>query len=97
MRQKIERLIIDALLEIGEEKKIKKLKNAGKKTFIYGNKGSLDSISLVLFLSIIEEKISDELNTNIILASEKAMSRINSPFRSVESLTDYILELMNEN
>jgi len=44
----------------------------------------------------LEERISDEFDKDITLADEKAMSQRNSPFRSVESLTNYISKLLEE-
>ena len=43
-----------------------------------------------------EQKIEEELDIRLTLADEKAMSQKNSPFRTVASLSDYILLLMKE-
>src|SRR5512146_854564 len=88
-------LVIEAVKELGEEKGKKNLLNATKDTKLYGLGGSLDSLSLVLLISDIEEKVSDKLEKNITLADEKAMSQKNSPFLSVESLSLYIHDLLN--
>ena len=88
-------LVIEAVKELGEEKQKKNLLNATKDTKLYGLGGSLDSLSLVLLISGIEEKVSDKFDKNITLADEKAMSQKNSPFLTVESLSLYIYNLLN--
>lgn len=64
-------------------------------TELYGKDGHLDSMGLVAFLIDIEELFLDE-EIQIALSDERAMSQKNSPFRSVETLTDYIEKLLNE-
>lgn len=63
---------------------------------VYGNDGKLDSLGLVNLIVSIEEKVEDELGIPIILADERAMSQKQSPFRTVGSLTDYIVMLLEE-
>lgn len=65
-------------------------------TQIFGDQGHLDSLGLVTLISIIESKISDEFNKEIVIASEKAMSQKSSPFKSVQSLADYVEEVLKE-
>lgn len=89
MQDKIEKIIIETLVELNEE-----LENPDSKTRLYGANGGLDSLSLVSFITDLEEKISDEFDKEIVLADEKAMSAKTSPFRSVESLTLYIKSLL---
>jgi D-alanine--poly(phosphoribitol) ligase subunit 2 len=57
---------------------------------------SLDSLGIVRFIILVEEKIEDETDLSITLANEKAMSRKNSPFKTLQALADYIQELMIE-
>ena len=64
-------------------------------TELYGTNGQLDSMGLVGFLVDIEESFQDE-GINISLSDERAMSQTNSPFRNVNSLTDYIATLVKE-
>ncbi len=62
---------------------------------IYGAGSNLDSLGLVSLLINVEEEISDKINKPLNLMSEKAMSRYKSPFNTVASLTEYIVNLMN--
>lgn len=65
-------------------------------TVLLGEGSVLSSIGLVNFLMVVEEQIEKMTGTSIVLASSKAMSRKNSPFRSLESLAAYVTELLDE-
>jgi acyl carrier protein len=45
--------------------------------------GGLDSMGLVRFIVLVEERIQDLTGVEITLASDKAMSRKSSPFKSL--------------
>ena len=94
MQDKIEKIIIETLVELNEELENESLENPSSKTKLYGANGGLDSLALVSFITDLEEKISDEFEKEIVLADEKAMSAKTSPFRNVESLTLYIKSLL---
>ncbi len=96
MKEKIEIIIIEALNEINEELENENLKNITKETKLYGGSGTLDSLALVSFVIDLEERISDEFQKDIVLADEKAMSQKTSPFRDVETLTNYVQKLLEE-
>jgi len=63
---------------------------------IFGPGGSLDSLGLVNFLCDLEYRLPQKFGRELVLASERAMSRSQSPFRDVDVLTEYILELLSE-
>jgi hypothetical protein len=63
---------------------------------IYGGGAPLDSLGLVNFLADLEYRLAEKFGREIVLASERAMSRSRSPFRDVASLTEYIVELLAE-
>ena len=96
MQQKIEEIIIIVLNELNEELENEQLNNITSETKIYGSNAALDSLALVSFITDLEERISEEFDQDIILADEKAMSQRTSPFRNIESLTNYILNLIEE-
>ncbi len=63
---------------------------------LYGPQSKLDSVDLVNLLLAIEEYIEDELDISFTITSEKALSLKNSPFRTVQTLCDYLqTELSN--
>jgi len=96
MQQKIEKIIIETLNEINEELENENLNNPTSETKLYGGSGALDSLALVSLITDLEERISDEFEKDIILADEKAMSQKTSPFRNIETLTNYIQKLLEE-
>lgn len=96
METKIEKIVIDTLVELNEELELEELENPTLKTKLYGGSSSLDSLALVSFIADLEEKIDEEFDKQIVLADEKAMSQRTSPFRNVESLVNYIQKLLDE-
>lgn len=68
----------------------------GENPAIFGAGGPLDSLGLVNFLADLEYRLAEEFGREIVLASERAMSRSQSPFRDSASLTDYVVELLAE-
>lgn len=64
-------------------------------TELYSENGYLDSMGLVAFLIDVEELFLDE-DIQISLSDDRAMSQSKSPFRSVETLIQYIVELLQE-
>ncbi|EAJ5698867.1 hypothetical protein CG939_07490 [Campylobacter lari] len=89
MRNGVEKIIFQALNNLSDE--IPELKTVNFKTQLI-----LDSLALVNLVSDLEELLSEEFNKEIILANEKMMSARNSPFKDVESLTDYIIKKLQE-
>jgi len=65
-------------------------------TVLFGDGALLDSIGLVNFIVTAEGLVQDVVGRTVTLASEKAFSRRQSPFRSIGSLADYIGELLAE-
>lgn len=96
MAKSVQTIIIESLQELNEELENQNLENIDSNTKIFGGNGALDSLSLVSFITDIEEHISNEYGKEIVLADEKAMSAKTSPFRNVESLTTYIESLLEE-
>jgi len=65
-------------------------------TVIFGPGGTLDSLGLVNFLADLEYRLAEAYGRELVLASERAMSRSRSPFRDVDTLAAYIVELLSE-
>ncbi|PAF43782.1 acyl carrier protein [Helicobacter sp. 11S03491-1] len=96
MKEKIQNLIYKSLQNLSDELENQALKTPHEQTKIYGEGGNLDSLALVSLISDLETLLDDELNISITLADEKAMSQRNSPFRDVQSLSEYILESVSQ-
>ena len=65
-------------------------------TTLFGQGAVLDSFELVRVILSIERGVDEEFGVEVTLADEKAMSQRSSPFRSVETLASYIVQLMEE-
>jgi acyl carrier protein len=65
-------------------------------TRLFGGDSIIDSLGLVHLIVLIEEKVNEEFDLTLIIADERAMSQRNSPFKSVDTFADYILELIKE-
>jgi acyl carrier protein len=66
----------------------------GDDTRLIGRKGVLDSMGLVTLVVDVEQRLEEEHDVVVIIADERAMSQKHSPFRSVGSLADYIVRLI---
>ena len=65
-------------------------------TRLYGPDSPVDSLGLVMIITAFEAKLNETFNVELVLANEKAMSMSRSPFRSLGSLADYAVELLDE-
>lgn len=70
--------------------------NFSEETRLIGQGAILDSMGLVSLIVDVEQTLDQEFGMTLILADERAMSQKRSPFRSVQSLTDYIYQLIEE-
>ena len=93
--EQIESIISDAIIELNEELDYDHLRAPSASTPIFDGEDSLDSLSLVSLIVDIEARVEDNFSTEVVLASEKAMSMKNSPYRSVASLTEFVLQEMS--
>ena len=87
-------LIYEAIDELNEtlDEPIEK----SDSTQLFGSKSKLDSMCLVSLIVTVERLIDEKYGKTITLASEKAFSRSSSPFRTVQTLSEYIVELLSE-
>ena len=96
-RQEVEKIIFNGLNllndELGPEKKI----IVNEKTPLFGVDSEVDSLSLVSLIVDIETCLNSDYNLSISLTDDRAMTRPESPFLRVETLRNYILELVSEN
>lgn len=81
-------LVIESVKEIGEEKEQKILVNPTESTRLLGD--TLNSIELVMLIAELEQRIADQLNVQLTLADDRAMSQKTSPFRTIKTLVEYI-------
>ena len=65
-------------------------------TELFGRDGILDSMGLVNLVVALEEVIQERYGVAITLADERAMSKSESPFRTISSLDEHIKGLLRE-
>lgn len=65
-------------------------------TYLFGENGLLDSISLVSLILDVELQVNESLETTIAIADGRAMSQKHSPFRTIGRLTDFIMSLLED-
>ena len=89
------KLILDSLKEgiddTTEESKKLNIADASSKTRLFGGDGLLDSLGVVILLTDLEDKLDEEFDVAVSLASDSTMSRTRSPFRTVKSLAEYMV------
>ena len=73
----------------GELRPDRQLIKAGE-TRLLGSQSVLDSMHLVSLIVAIEREVEDMFGVTLTLVDERALSMKESPFRSIQSLADYI-------
>ncbi len=95
-KQEITAIVINQIEQLNETfPDIQKI-IVDENTVLFGNGSSIDSLSLVSVIVDLEMLFSDEHGFDISLTDDRAMTREISPFDSVNSLADYIFEIINE-
>jgi acyl carrier protein len=94
-RAQILKLILNRLKMLGEELHKPALAQATEQTRLFGDKADLDSMGLVTLIADLEYDLQQHVGRLVSLVDEKAMSRLTSPFRRVDYLADYLVELLN--
>ena len=94
MEEKLKNLVISSLNELKDTNNLDFEIN--DETILLGENAVMDSFDFVSFVSTLEEKIADEFDKSITVVSEKAFSKKYSPFKTIDRIADYIIELLNE-
>lgn len=92
--KEIEALVLESVQLLAEDFGLVALKAPSSESKLYGEGGALDSMALVNLIADVEEAVDEEYGAAIALADEKAMSAKNSPYRSVASLAEAVIERM---
>ena len=79
-----------------EENQIEVDSEVSISTRLIGSNSIFDSMDLVTFIVEVENEVNAKMNANIELANDRAMSRRTSPFVNINTLSDYIKEILNE-
>lgn len=78
-------------MSLEDDKKLPKSPDAP----IFGQDGVADSLTLVNLVMAVENHLYDLIGAEVLLASENAMSRRKSPYRSASALAEYAVEVVN--
>lgn len=95
-KEKVDAILHEALRQTNELLPKEKRLKAADDTVLFGDGAALDSLGLVNLLVAVEQGIADTFNCEVTLATDKAVARKNSPFRTVATLRDYVMELLGE-
>ena len=90
------KVIYSALDLINSEKGSEGKLIKSEETTLFGHGANLDSFELVGLVLSVESKIAQELGVVVTLADEKAMSQRSSPFRTVATMANYIVQVIEE-
>lgn len=96
-KERAVRAIFSALDEVNVDKDPENHVPKYEQSILYGQGGRLDSLGLVGLILSVERRVAEEFGVALTLADEKAMSQRNSPFRTVETLANYITQLVEKN
>ncbi|HEY7568716.1 MAG TPA: hypothetical protein VH762_14160 [Gemmatimonadaceae bacterium] len=61
---------------------------------LVGDGAALTSMRLVSFIADLETTLATDHGLSVTLVSERALSRQKSPFRNIDALADFVLELI---
>jgi|TARA_B110000444_G_C18753143_1_gene553760 hypothetical protein len=94
MEKKIKIRLLKLLYEFIDENEINLEKDVvlDENVRLIGTSSVFDSMELVQFIVDVESLLDDEFDIEIELTSEKAMSRRNSPFISINTLSKFIVD-----
>lgn len=92
--------LVTAMIELLEEA----VKREGEYSTVQVNTNSslvggdavLSSMGLVSYVVDVEAMLADRHDIEVVLVNENALSRSHSPFRTIDTLADYVLELVAE-
>ncbi|MBT4731392.1 hypothetical protein HOB87_05435 [Candidatus Woesearchaeota archaeon] len=89
----IRKVILDSVAEVNKELKSEVLSNLNNDTLIFEN---LDSVAVLDLVIEIENKLQQEYGKFIQIADETVMDEIQTPFKTLLSLTKFIESKVKE-
>ena len=90
-------IIFNAIDELNNQLSSEEQVAKSEDTVLFGKSATIDSLGFINLIVEVEDELEEECETRIVIANENAMSLESSPFRTVASLADYIIELLEEN
>lgn len=96
MNSPILELVYQVIDEMNEQFAGEKIIEKSENTLLYGKNSSLDSLELINFIVLTEQRFEEEYNVHLVLADERALQMRNNPFENIRSFVDYIEMLCDE-
>jgi len=96
-KEKIIKIVYAAIDEVNTNLEKNSKINKSLDEILVGSSGKLDSLGIVNLIVAVEQKVEDEFGESISLANENAMSALDSPFKTVHLLVNYIEGLLKGN
>lgn len=94
--EKVTALIFEALTEHFEQIDSDVPVPTSPDAVLFGTNAVLDSLGLVNVVVAVEEKLLDTFGRDVWLTDERALTQAESPYRTVETLSRYIVLLLEE-
>ena len=91
------KVVLDSVAELNFQLEDSQKLKPSPETQLFGRGSKLDSLGLVNLIVLVEEKTADAFGKTVTIADEKAMSQKSSPFRTVQTLAEYLFFLLMEN
>jgi len=95
-RDAVVTIIKKAVTEVMDQAGLPPPTSLSDDTVIVGKDAVLDSLGVVSLIVEVEQALEQQHDVAVTLASDKAMSQKNSPFRTVGVLADHVLETIKE-
>lgn len=89
----VDAIIFRALAVLNAERSASNQIPVAVTTVLFGANATIESLELVSLIVDVETILNTEHNLEVSLADDRALSRAQSPYASVEALRDYVLEL----
>lgn len=95
-RSEVVEMILSALRDVLESQGAEELPTLDETTRLIGRSAVLDSMGLVTLIVEVEQRLEADYDLVVVLADDRAMSQTRSPFLSVATLADYVMQLAAE-
>lgn len=93
-RDEVLSVIAETVQEYNETLEPKAQLQFSVETALIGEGAVLDSLELVRFVVELETKIEERFGVSAVLSDDRAMSQRNSPFRTIGTLADYLVQVL---
>jgi acyl carrier protein len=89
MRERVQKIVYEAIEELNEELGSDELREAKEDTALFE---ALDSMAVLDFILAVEEKLEESFSKYVQIADERSMDASRTPFATVGSAIEYICE-----